>query len=115
MKPDAKSLGTDSKNTIHSVYATSSKYPVRLEKMQVKNPHQRSPSYAMKLEDRSHEETEGQQRCQKQVTKMVLKITSDHKVLREESDSRNILLALRHGSFAVQARGKRVSARKDLS
>ena len=26
-KPDAKSLGTDSKNTIHSVYATSSKYP----------------------------------------------------------------------------------------
>ena len=26
-KPDAKSLGTDAKNTIHSVYATSSKYP----------------------------------------------------------------------------------------
>ena len=29
----------------------------RLEKKQVKNPHQRSP-YAMKIEDRSHEETE---------------------------------------------------------
>ena len=27
VKPDAKSLGTDSKSTIHSVYATSSKYP----------------------------------------------------------------------------------------
>ena len=26
-KPDAKSLGTNSKSTIHTVYATSSKYP----------------------------------------------------------------------------------------
>ena len=34
----------------------------RLEKIQVKHPHQRSP-YAMKFEDRSHEETERQQRC----------------------------------------------------
>ena len=33
-----------------------------LGKVQVKNPHQRSP-YAMKFEDRSHEETERQQRC----------------------------------------------------
>ena len=33
----------------------------RLE-IQVKNPHQRSP-YAMKFEDRSHEETERRQRC----------------------------------------------------
>ena len=33
-----------------------------LGKLQVKNPHQRSP-YAMKFEDRSHEETERQQRC----------------------------------------------------
>ena len=31
-------------------------------KIQVKNPHQRSP-YAAKFEDRSHEETEGQERC----------------------------------------------------
>ena len=33
-----------------------------LGKIQVKNPHQRSP-YAMKFEDRSHEGTERQQRC----------------------------------------------------
>ena len=33
-----------------------------LEKIQVKNPHQRSP-YAMKFEDRFQEETERQQRC----------------------------------------------------
>ena len=34
----------------------------RLEKYKSKSPHQRSP-YAVKFEDRSHEETEGQQRC----------------------------------------------------
>ena len=34
----------------------------RLGKINVKAPHQRSP-YAMKFEDRSHEETERQQRC----------------------------------------------------
>ena len=34
-----------------------------LEKMQVKNPHQRNPSYAMKIKNRSCEESEGQQRC----------------------------------------------------
>ena len=33
-----------------------------LGKIQVKNPHQRSP-HAMKIEDRFHEETERQQRC----------------------------------------------------
>ena len=33
-----------------------------LGKIQVKNPHQRSP-HAVKFEDRSHEETERQQRC----------------------------------------------------
>ena len=33
-----------------------------LGKTQVKNPHQRSP-HAMKFENRSHEETEGQQPC----------------------------------------------------
>ena len=48
-----QSLGTDSKNTIHSVYATSSKYKgSSLGQIQVKNPHQRSP-YAMTLEDRT--------------------------------------------------------------
>ena len=61
-----KSLGTDSKNTIHSVYATSSKYPGKtgpsLGKINVKHPPQRSP-YAIKIEDRSHEETERQERC----------------------------------------------------
>ena len=65
-KPDAKSLGIDSKSTVHSVYATSSRYPGKERtvawKLQVKHPHQRSP-YAMKFEDRSSEETERQQRC----------------------------------------------------
>ena len=67
VKPDAKSLGTDSKNTIHEVYATSSEYiqdqkGPSLGKIQVKHPLQRSPN-AMKFEDRSHEETERQQQC----------------------------------------------------
>ena len=65
-KPGAKSLDTDSMNTIHSVYATSSMYPGKDRtiacKIQVENPHQRSP-YATKFEDRSDEETERQQRC----------------------------------------------------
>ena len=65
-KPDAKSLGIDSKGTVHSAYATSSKYPGKERtiawNIQVKPPHQRSP-YAMKFEDQSHEETERQQRC----------------------------------------------------
>ena len=55
--PMQKSLGTDSKNTIHRVYATPS-----LGKLRLKNPHQRS-LFAMKFEDRSQEETEKQQRC----------------------------------------------------
>ena len=60
--PMQKSLGTDSKSTIHSVYATSSKKGPSLGTIQVRNPHQRSP-YAMKFEDRSQEETQRQQRC----------------------------------------------------
>ena len=60
-KTDAKSLGTDSKSTIHSVYATSSKGP-SLGQKEVTHPHQRSP-YAMKREDWSHGETDRQQRC----------------------------------------------------
>ena len=59
-KPDAQSLGTDSKSTIHSVYATSSKYPGKERTIAWKNT--RSP-YAMKFEDRTQEETERQQRC----------------------------------------------------
>ena len=48
-KPDAKSLGTNSKSTIHPVYATASKYPGKnsgpsLGKIQVKHLHQRSPN-----------------------------------------------------------------------
>ena len=63
----AKSLGINSKSTVHSVYATSSKYPgkertISWKNTSQKNPHQRSP-YAMEFEDRSHEETERQQRC----------------------------------------------------
>ena len=64
--PMQKSLGTASKSTVHSVYATSSKYPGKkgpsLGKTQVQHPHQRSP-YAVNFEDRSQEETERQQRC----------------------------------------------------
>ena len=63
---DAESLGTNSRSTIHKVYATSSEYPGKertiVGKINVKVPHQRSP-YAMRFEDRSHEETERQQWC----------------------------------------------------
>ena len=65
-KPDAKSLGTNSKGTIHEVYATSSEYPGKertiVGKINAEAPHQRS-HHAMKFEDRSHEETERQRRC----------------------------------------------------
>ena len=43
-EPDAKSLGTDSKNTIHSVYATSSKYPWKERTIAWKNTSQKSSS-----------------------------------------------------------------------
>ena len=43
-KPDAKSLGTDSKNTIHSVCTTSSKYPGRERTIAWKNTSQKSSS-----------------------------------------------------------------------
>ena len=59
-------FGIHSKNTIHSVNATSSKYPGKkgtsLGQIQVKNPYQRSPN-AVTFEDPSHEKTEKQQRC----------------------------------------------------
>ena len=67
-KPDAKSLGTDSKNTIHSFYATSSKYQGRERTIAWKNTSQKKTSAAKSLRyenlrDRSQEETERQQRC----------------------------------------------------
>ena len=43
-KPDAKSLGTDSKYTIHTVYATSSKYPGKERTIARKNTSQKSSS-----------------------------------------------------------------------
>ena len=46
-KPDAESLGTTSKSTIHWVYVMSCEYPGKqrtiVRKSNVKNPHQRSP------------------------------------------------------------------------
>ena len=65
VQPDAESVGINSKGTIHLVYATSCEYPGKgpsMGKINVKAPHQRSPC-AMEFEDRSHEETERQQRC----------------------------------------------------
>ena len=61
-----KSLGTNSKGTIHRVYATSSEYPGKQRTIVGKNQCQSSSSaksYAVKFEDRSHEETDRQQRC----------------------------------------------------
>ena len=40
-KPDAKRPGTDSKNTIHSVYATSSEYPGKERTIACKNTSQK--------------------------------------------------------------------------
>ena len=66
-KPDAKSLGINSKSTVHQ--STPRQASIRkkkkgplLGKVQVKILHQRSP-YAVKFEDRSQEETERPQRC----------------------------------------------------
>ena len=63
---DAESLGTNVKGTIHQVYATSYEYPGKegtiVGTKKIKLAHQRSP-YAVKSEDRLHEETERQERC----------------------------------------------------
>ena len=61
-KPDATSLGIDSKSTVHSVYAVPSKCLGKERTIAWKNT---SSPCAMKFEDRSHEETERQQRCPK--------------------------------------------------
>ena len=65
-KPDAQSLGTDSKSrftqsTLHQASIREKKGP-SLGIIQVKHLHQCSP-HAMKFEDPSYEETERQQRC----------------------------------------------------
>ena len=50
-----------------------------LGKIQVKPPHQRSP-FAMKFEDRSHEETERQQRCaRRKLAKNIYKLKENDK------------------------------------
>ena len=87
-KPDAVSLGTKSKNTIHKVYATSSEYAGKQRTIAWKNKsqnnaHQRSP-HAMKFEERSHEETE--QRCARSKAWNLAKIfTSSKKKTRLHS------------------------------
>ena len=43
-KPDAKSLGIDSKSTVHPVYATSSKYPGKERTITWTNTSQKSSS-----------------------------------------------------------------------
>ena len=64
MRPDAESLGTDSKFTesTQSQASIREKKGPSLGKIQVKHPHQRSP-YTVKCEDRCQEETERQERC----------------------------------------------------
>ena len=66
MNPDAKSLGTNSKRVLFTEStlrhaSTREKKGPSLGKINVKVPRQRSPC-VMKFEDRSHEETERQQR-----------------------------------------------------
>ena len=61
------SLGINSTSAIHKSYAASRRHPrtqkgPSLGKIQVKISHQRSP-YAVKIEDRSQEEAEKQERC----------------------------------------------------
>ena len=56
-----------------------------LGKINVKDPHQRSP-YAMKFEDRSHEESERQQRCaRRKAWNLAKNITSSKKKTRLHS------------------------------
>ena len=54
--------GYDSHSLRYVMGVSRKKKGPSLGKINVKVPHQRSP-YAMKFEDRSHEETERQQRC----------------------------------------------------
>ena len=62
-KPGAKSLADGSKNTIHSVYATSSKYPGKNHSLEKYKSKILISPRAVKFEDGSHEETERQERC----------------------------------------------------
>ena len=67
VKPDAESLGTnskefDSQSRRYVKQVSGKRKDHRSGKIQVELPHQRGP-YAVKFEDQSHEETERQQRC----------------------------------------------------
>ena len=67
MKNDARSLGTqfkgyDSLSLRYVMRVSGKRKDHRWEKIDVKHPHQRS-LHALKFEDRSHEESERQQRC----------------------------------------------------
>ena len=87
-KPDAKSFGINSKSTVHSVYATSSKYPGKERTIAWKNTSQTSTSakspYAMTFEDRSQEETARQERCAKgkawNLAKNIYKLKENDKI-----------------------------------
>ena len=66
-KPNAESLGTNSKNTVHSVYASSSKYPGKERTIAWKNTSQTSASAkSIRYEiwgPVPRRETESKQRC----------------------------------------------------
>ena len=55
------SFGTNSTSTVHEGCIASSKHPRKLNTIQVKSSHQRSP-YTVKFEDRSPQEIERQER-----------------------------------------------------
>ena len=100
-----KSLGTDSKNTIHSVYNTSGKYPGkrkdhRLEKFKSKIPRLRSP-YATKFEDRSQEETERQQRCARSKAWNHILLSRERMVSTTEPEERKFVVKTRASMHMV--------------
>ena len=68
-------------STLHQASIREKKGP-SLGKIQVKSPHQRSP-HSMKFEDKSHEETERQQRCARSkawnLAKNIYKLTGKKK------------------------------------
>ena len=78
-----------------------------LGKIQVKNPHQRSP-YAMKFKYRSHEDTERQQRCARSkawnFAKNIFKIKEKDKATFYSTSEEWVLPA----ALTKEQRGKRV-------
>ena len=87
--PMQKVLGTVrrvrfTQSTLRQASIQEKKRP-SLGKLQVTNPHQRSP-HAMKFEDRSNEETERQQRCARsKAPNLAKKISSSKKRTRPHS------------------------------